>query len=90
MFFWFFLSINPYSYVRTWKIEIILGKTDKFDELMAAASEEREAAEAEEQSWWEGPCCSLSYCSAARFILFLICESARDKCMKYYQLRVQF
>ncbi|WVZ77439.1 hypothetical protein U9M48_025303 [Paspalum notatum var. saurae] len=32
------------------KIEILLGKTDKFDELMAAAAEEREAAEAEEQS----------------------------------------
>uniref|UniRef100_A0A0D9VDH6 DNA/RNA-binding protein Alba-like domain-containing protein n=1 Tax=Leersia perrieri TaxID=77586 RepID=A0A0D9VDH6_9ORYZ len=32
------------------KIEILLGKTDKFDELMAAAAEEREAAaEAEEQ-----------------------------------------
>ncbi|KAF0935293.1 hypothetical protein E2562_032008 [Oryza meyeriana var. granulata] len=32
------------------KIEILLGKTNKFDELMAAAAEEREAAEAEEQS----------------------------------------
>ncbi|XP_006647046.1 uncharacterized protein At2g34160-like [Oryza brachyantha] len=35
------------------KIEILLSKTDKFDELMAAAAEEREAreaAEAEEQS----------------------------------------
>ncbi|CAN6271857.1 unnamed protein product, partial [Urochloa humidicola] len=32
------------------KIEIFLGKTEKFDELMAAAAEEREAAEAEEQS----------------------------------------
>nr|CAB3468332.1 unnamed protein product [Digitaria exilis] len=32
------------------KIEIILGKTEKFDELMAAAEEEREAAKAEEQS----------------------------------------
>lgn len=32
------------------KIEIMLGKTDKFDELMAAAAEEREANEAEEQS----------------------------------------
>ncbi|KAL5212828.1 hypothetical protein ABZP36_023675 [Zizania latifolia] len=32
------------------KIEMLLGKTDKFDELMAAATEEREAAEAEEQS----------------------------------------
>ncbi|KAL6604474.1 hypothetical protein ACP70R_042901 [Stipagrostis hirtigluma subsp. patula] len=32
------------------KIEILLGKTEKFDELMAAAAEEREAAEAEEQS----------------------------------------
>ncbi|EES06481.1 hypothetical protein BDA96_04G092300 [Sorghum bicolor] len=32
------------------KIEILLGKTDKFDELMAAAAEEREANEAEEQS----------------------------------------
>ncbi|WVZ79501.1 hypothetical protein U9M48_027073 [Paspalum notatum var. saurae] len=32
------------------KIEIVLGKTEKFDELMAAAAEEREHAEAEEQS----------------------------------------
>ncbi|KAI7748384.1 hypothetical protein M8C21_004854 [Ambrosia artemisiifolia] len=33
------------------KIEILLGKTDKFDELMAAAAEERgELADAEEQS----------------------------------------
>ncbi|XP_062233957.1 uncharacterized protein At2g34160-like [Phragmites australis] len=32
------------------KIEIVLGKSEKFDELMAAAAEEREAAEAEEQS----------------------------------------
>ncbi|RCV22474.1 hypothetical protein SEVIR_4G234400v4 [Setaria viridis] len=33
------------------KIEIVLGKTEKFDELMAAADEEREAAKAaEEQS----------------------------------------
>ncbi|KAG8075375.1 hypothetical protein GUJ93_ZPchr0006g45153 [Zizania palustris] len=35
------------------KIEIVLGKTDNFDELMAAAAEEREAAaaaEGEEQS----------------------------------------
>jgi hypothetical protein len=32
------------------QIEILLGKTENFDELMAAAAEEREAAEAEEQS----------------------------------------
>ena len=32
------------------QIEILLSKTEKFDELMAAAAEEREAAEAEEQS----------------------------------------
>lgn len=33
------------------KIEIVLGKTENFDELMAAAAEEREVApEAEEQS----------------------------------------
>ncbi|KAJ4958363.1 hypothetical protein NE237_025474 [Protea cynaroides] len=32
------------------KIEIMLGKTENFDELMAAAAEEREAADAEEQS----------------------------------------
>lgn len=31
------------------QIEILLGKTEKFDELMAAAAEEREAAEAEEE-----------------------------------------
>ncbi|CAL5039255.1 unnamed protein product [Urochloa decumbens] len=30
------------------KIEIVLGKTEKFDELMAAADEEREAAKAAE------------------------------------------
>ena len=33
------------------QIEILLGKTENFDELMAAAAEEREAAEAEEQGW---------------------------------------
>ncbi|KAK4479182.1 hypothetical protein RD792_014693 [Penstemon davidsonii] len=32
------------------KIEIVLGKTEKFDELMAAAAEERAAADGEEQS----------------------------------------
>lgn len=33
------------------QIEILLGKTENFDELMAAAAEEREAAgEGEEQS----------------------------------------
>ncbi|KAD4180280.1 hypothetical protein R6Q59_023404 [Mikania micrantha] len=32
------------------KIEILLGKTDKFDELMAAAEEERELANGEGQS----------------------------------------
>lgn len=32
------------------QIEIVLGKTENFDELMAAAAEEREAAEADEQS----------------------------------------
>ncbi|KAK9141681.1 hypothetical protein Scep_008427 [Stephania cephalantha] len=32
------------------KIEIVLGKTENFDELMAAAAEEREAAESEDQS----------------------------------------
>ncbi|ONK81031.1 uncharacterized protein A4U43_C01F24500 [Asparagus officinalis] len=32
------------------KIEILLGKTENFDELMAAAAEEREAAANEEQS----------------------------------------
>ncbi|RZC53719.1 hypothetical protein C5167_012584 [Papaver somniferum] len=31
------------------KIEILLGKTENFDELMAAAAEEREAADSEEQ-----------------------------------------
>lgn len=29
----------------------MLGKTENFDELMAAAAEEREAVDAEEQSW---------------------------------------
>ncbi|KAF9615122.1 hypothetical protein IFM89_022052 [Coptis chinensis] len=32
------------------KIEIVLGKTENFDELMAAAAEERELADEEEQS----------------------------------------
>ncbi|XP_013748556.1 uncharacterized protein At2g34160 isoform X2 [Brassica napus] len=32
------------------KIEITLGKSEKFDELMAAANEEKEAAEAQVQS----------------------------------------
>lgn len=32
------------------QIEIVLGKTANFDELMAAAAEEREIADAEEQS----------------------------------------
>ena len=31
------------------KIEILIGKTEKFDELMAAAAEEREAAGAKEE-----------------------------------------
>ena len=34
------------------QIEIILGKSDKFDELMAAAAEERgEVEDGEEQAW---------------------------------------
>ncbi|CAK9176204.1 unnamed protein product [Ilex paraguariensis] len=32
------------------KIEILLGKTENFDELMAAAAEERAAADGDEQS----------------------------------------
>lgn len=32
------------------QIEILLGKTEIFDELMAAAAEERDAGEGEEQS----------------------------------------
>ncbi|KAF7152388.1 hypothetical protein RHSIM_Rhsim01G0074300 [Rhododendron simsii] len=36
--------------VQKAKIEILLGKTEKFDELMAAAREERELREGEEQS----------------------------------------
>lgn len=36
--------------VQKAKIEILLGKTEKFDELMAAAREERELGEGEEQS----------------------------------------
>ena len=31
------------------QIEILLGKTENFDELMAAAAEEREAGDVEEQ-----------------------------------------
>ena len=31
------------------QIEILLGKTENFDELMAAAAEERDAADGEEQ-----------------------------------------
>ena len=34
------------------QIEIIMGKSDKFDELMAAAAEERgEVEDGEEQAW---------------------------------------
>ncbi|XP_010538212.1 PREDICTED: uncharacterized protein At2g34160-like [Tarenaya hassleriana] len=36
--------------VQKAKIEIMLGKSEKFDELMAAAAEEKQAAEAQEQS----------------------------------------
>ncbi|KAI4294792.1 hypothetical protein MLD38_040883 [Melastoma candidum] len=36
--------------VQKAKIEIVLGKTENFDELMAAATEEREIADGEEQS----------------------------------------
>ncbi|CBI36290.3 hypothetical protein AAG906_000051 [Vitis piasezkii] len=36
--------------VQKAKIEILLGKTANFDELMAAAAEEREAGDVEEQS----------------------------------------
>ncbi|XP_052183830.1 uncharacterized protein At2g34160-like [Diospyros lotus] len=36
--------------VQKAKIEIVLGKTEKFDELMAAALEERDRGEGEEQS----------------------------------------
>ncbi|KAL5575682.1 hypothetical protein UlMin_017381 [Ulmus minor] len=36
--------------VQKAKIEIVLGKTANFDELMAAAAEEKERAEAEDQS----------------------------------------
>ncbi|PSR84494.1 DNA/RNA-binding protein Alba-like protein [Actinidia chinensis var. chinensis] len=36
--------------VQKAKIEIVLGKTEKFDELMAAAAEARELRESEEQS----------------------------------------
>ena len=35
------------------QIEILLGKTENFDELMAAAAEEREAGDVEEQQSWE-------------------------------------
>ncbi|KAL6954235.1 hypothetical protein U1Q18_045345, partial [Sarracenia purpurea var. burkii] len=36
--------------VQKAKIEILLGKTERFEELMAAALEERELREGEEQS----------------------------------------
>ncbi|XP_050215295.1 uncharacterized protein At2g34160-like [Mercurialis annua] len=36
--------------VQKAKIEIVLGKTENFDELMAAAAEERDIIEGEEQS----------------------------------------
>ena len=48
------------------QIEILLGKTENFDELMAAAAEEREAAEAEEQGW-RGLFCSVWF---GLFLLF--------------------
>lgn len=34
------------------QIEITLAKSDKFDELMAAANEDKEAADAQEQNWY--------------------------------------
>jgi hypothetical protein len=45
-----FICWTRFLYSYNAQIEILLGKTDKFDELMAAAAEEREANEAEEQS----------------------------------------
>jgi hypothetical protein len=50
--------IQYFSWELNWhepqlpQIEIILGKSDKFDELMAAAAEERgEVEDGEEQAW---------------------------------------
>ena len=48
--FFFRSSWTPFLYSYNAQIEILLGKTEKFDELMAAAAEEREANETEEQS----------------------------------------
>ena len=45
-----FICWTPFLYSYNAQIEILLGKTEKFDELMAAAAEEREANETEEQS----------------------------------------
>ena len=49
-FYFFRSSWTPFLYSYNAQIEILLGKTEKFDELMAAAAEEREANETEEQS----------------------------------------
>lgn len=46
-----FLDLSIWcSLVLVFQIEITLVKSDKFDELMAAANEEKEAAEAQVQS----------------------------------------
>ncbi|CAH8352124.1 unnamed protein product [Eruca vesicaria subsp. sativa] len=39
-----------FFYVNLSKIEITLAKSEKFDELMAAANEDKESAEAQEQN----------------------------------------
>jgi hypothetical protein len=64
--------MHPDSYVCDLvKLRLYLVRQDKFDELMVAAAEEWEAAKARSKAKCrEDPCCSLSYCSAARFILF--------------------
>ncbi|RZR84423.1 hypothetical protein BHM03_00011257 [Ensete ventricosum] len=44
------LQLSVYCFEPRIQIEILLGKTEKFDELMAAAAEEREAGNGEEQN----------------------------------------
>lgn len=45
----FFFCVNVLIRVSC-QIEILLGKTENFDELMAAAAEERDVGDGEEQS----------------------------------------
>lgn len=54
-------------WLRDLQIEITLAKSEKFDELMAAANEDKEAAEAQEQNW------NLFFFSKFFSIILLLC-----------------